>query len=186
MDWIAFTTTSAVDLITAQRAGEPIAERIERHNRDFARSHRCWFQALYKDKYEYLGEFDLMSIAFLLDLGLYYFGIVSQPFMHGAKAFSTPPFSQPISGPFHQLMRLYNRRFVRIARHRRETGALGRMNCGGRSLIPGFTLDRSDQIRQLFKGLAKWAWLELTEGWRSWGAPAAQPAPLPKPAEGRA
>jgi hypothetical protein len=127
-----------------------------------------------------------MSLAFLLDLGLYYFGIVSQPFMHGEKAFSTPPFSQPISGPFHQLMRFYNRRFVQIARRRREIGALGAPNCGKRFLIPGFTLSRADQGRQLLKGLAKWAWLEATEGWRSWGAPAEQPAPLPKPAEGRA
>jgi flavin-dependent dehydrogenase len=183
MDWIAFTATAAADLIAAQRAGEPMAGRIERHNRDFARSYRCWFQALYQDKYEYLGEYDLMSIAFLLDLGLYYFGIVSQPFMHGAKAFSTPPFSQPISGPFHQLMRFYNGRLARIARHRRETGALGRTNRGRRWMIPGFTLDRADQGRQLFKGLARWGWLELTEGWRSWGAPAGQPATLPKPAQ---
>jgi flavin-dependent dehydrogenase len=186
MDWIAFTAASAVDLITAQRSGEPIAERIEAHNRDFTRSYRCWFEALYKDKYEYMGEFDLLSLAFLLDLGLYYFGLVSQPFMHGEKAFSSPPFSQPISSPFHQLMRLYNGRLAQIARRRRETGALGGRNRGGRFLIPGFTLSRADQARQLFKGLAKWAWLELTEGWRSWGAPAVRTAPLPKPAEGPA
>ncbi len=74
MDWIAFTATSATDLISAQRAGEPIAERVEQHNAAFARSHRRWFEALYKDKYEYVGEFDLMSLAFRLDLGLYYFG----------------------------------------------------------------------------------------------------------------
>jgi len=185
MDWIAFTASSAADLITAQRSGEPIAERIESHNRDFARSHRCWFEALYKDKYEYLGEFDLMSLAFLLDLGLYYFGIVSQPFKHGAKALSSPPFSQPISGPFHRLMRLYNRRFVQIARHRRETGALGRMNRGRRCLIPGFTLNRGD-FGQLLKGFARWGWLELTEGWRSWGAPTEQPMPAHEPAKGSA
>ena len=41
-----------------------MAERIEHHNRDFAVSHRCWFEAIYKDKYEYMGEFDLMSLAF--------------------------------------------------------------------------------------------------------------------------
>jgi len=169
MDWIAFTATRAADLIAAQRAGEAMEELVERHNRDFIRSHRCWFEALYKDKYEYMGEFDLMSVAFLLDLGLYYFGIVSQPFRHGAEAFSTPPFSQRVSGPFHRLMRLYNRRFAKIARHRRETGMLGRMNKGGRRLIPGFTLNRGDQ-GQLLKGLLRWGWLEVTEGWRSWGA----------------
>jgi flavin-dependent dehydrogenase len=186
MDWIAFTATSAVDLITAQRGGEAIGERIERHNRDFSRSYRCWFEALYKDKYEYLGEFDLMSLAFILDLGLYYFGIVSQPFMHGVKAFSTPPFSPRISGPFHRLMRMYNARLARIARRRRETGALGRRNRGERWLIPGFTLNRGDQGRQLIKGLAKWGWLEMTEGWRSWGAPEQEPIPEGKAVEGRA
>ncbi len=35
MDWISFTTTSAAELITAQRRGEPMVQRIERYNRDF-------------------------------------------------------------------------------------------------------------------------------------------------------
>jgi flavin-dependent dehydrogenase len=185
MDWIGFTTSSAVELITAQRRGEPMAERIERHNADFARSYRCWFEALYKDKYEYIGEYDLMSLAFLLDLGLYYFGVVSQPFMYGPKAFLSPPFSQPISRPFHWLMRVYNGRFARIARRRRETGMLGRMNRGLRCLIPGFTLNRGDQA-QVLKALAKWGWLEVTEGWRSWGAPGEEPLAAREPAEGGA
>jgi len=179
MDWISFTTSSAADLITSQRAGEPVAERVDRHNRDFARCHRCWFEALYKDKYEYMGEFDLMSLAFTLDLGLYYFGIASQPFKYGAMAFSSPPFSRPISRPFHLLMRFYNRRFARIARYRRETGALGRTNRGRRCLIPGFTL-KSGDIGQLIKGFARWGWIELTEGWRSWGADAERPLPAPQ------
>ena len=181
MDWISYTVSGAVELITAQRRGEPIAERIERHNEAFARSYRCWFQALYKDKYEYLGEFDLMSLAFILDLGLYYFGVVSQPFRHGAMAFNTPPFSQGISAPFHSLMRTYNRRFARIAQHRRETGMLGRRNRGGRMLIPGFTLNRGE-MGQLLKGLVKWGWLEMTEGWRSWGGEAEEA--MPAKAEG--
>lgn len=178
MDWISFTTSSAADLITAQRKGEAMAERIEKYNVDFSRSHRCWFEALYKDKYEYMGEFDLMSLAFVLDLGLYYFGIVSQPFKYGAKAYTNPPFSQPISAPFHRLMRLYNRRFAQIARHRRATGMLGRTNRGMRALIPGFTLNRGD-VGQLVKGLARWGRLELTEGWRSWGAEEIEPMPEP-------
>jgi flavin-dependent dehydrogenase len=185
MDWIAFTVSSAVGLIMAQRAGEPMAERVEKHNRDFARSYRCWFEALYKDKYEYLGEFDLMSLAFLLDLGLYYFGVVSQPFRHGAKAFLTPPFSQPVSRPFHWLMQFYNRRLARIARHRRKIGMLGRTNRGGRELIPGFTLNRGDQ-GQLVKGLAMWMWLEMREGWRSWGETEDEAMPVAEAAEGRA
>jgi flavin-dependent dehydrogenase len=183
MDWISFTVTRAVDLVTAQRAGEAMPERVDAYNRDFARCYRCWFEALYKDKYEYMGEFDLMSLAFQLDLGLYYFGIVSQPFMYGAKALLTPPFSQPVSRPFHWLMSFYNRRFARIAHRRRDIGALGQTNRGHRMLIPGFTLNRKDQ-GQVLKGLLKWAWLEATEGWRSWGA-REEPMPSAEPVEGR-
>jgi flavin-dependent dehydrogenase len=46
MDWISFTTSRAAALIGAQRRGEPLPELVDRHNRDFARSHRCWFEAV--------------------------------------------------------------------------------------------------------------------------------------------
>jgi flavin-dependent dehydrogenase len=176
MDWISFTTTSAAELISAQRRGEPLKERVEKHNRDFARSHRCWFEAVYKDKYEYMGEYDLMSLAFTLDLGFYYLGIASQPFKMGMKALLVPPFSDPVSLPFFLLIRAYNRRFAQIARRRRRIGTLGKTNRGRRCLIPGFTLKSTD-IGQLVKAMAKWIWLELTEGWHSWGeTKAEQPA----------
>jgi len=167
MDWISFTTTSAAELITAQRRGEPMSERIERHNRTFARSHRCWFEAIYKDKYEYMGEFDLMSLAFTLDLGFYYLGIVSQPFKMGVKALLVPPFSEPISGPFFRFISMYNRRLAKIARRRRHLKLLGRKNRGRRCLIPGFTLKSTD-VGLLLKGIFQWIWLELTEGWHTW------------------
>jgi flavin-dependent dehydrogenase len=167
MDWISFTATSAAELIAAQRRGEPMRERIERHNRDFARSHRCWFEAVYQDKYEYMGEFDLLNLAFRMDLGFYYLGIASQPFKLGLKALLVPPFSDPMSRPFFHFIRAYNRRFAQIARRRRRLGLLGRTNRGRRSLIPGFTLKSTD-IGQLRQAILGWAWLELTEGWHSW------------------
>jgi hypothetical protein len=45
----------------------------------FFLSYRSWFESVFKDKYEYVREWDLMSIAFRLDLGFYYLVIVSQP-----------------------------------------------------------------------------------------------------------
>jgi hypothetical protein len=66
-------------------------------------------------------------------------------------------------------MRLYNRRFAQIARRRRRINALGRTNAGNRCLIPGFSLNRGD-MKRLFTPLRQWIWLEMTEGWRSWGA----------------
>lgn len=170
MDWISFTTSSAAELITAQRRGEPMEERIKRHNRDFAQSHRCWFEAVYKDKYEYMGEYDLMSLAFTMDLGFYYLGIASQPFKIGEKALLVPPFSEPISRPFFYLISAYNRRFARIARRRRRVKTLGKTNRGNRCLIPGFTFKPTDCGR-IVTSLFKWAWLELTEGWHTWFEP---------------
>lgn len=177
MDWISYTASSAAALISAHRKGEPAEELAARHNEMLERSARRWFEALYKDKYDYIGEFDLMKLAFTLDLGLYYFGVVSQPFRHGAQALETLPFSQPISVPFHRLMRLYNRRFARIARRRRELGMLGRTNGGMRALIPGFTLCQKDVMGQLTKALLRWVGLELTEGWHTWGD-SAEPEPV--------
>ena len=185
MDWISFTASTAAELITAQRRGEPMVERIARHNRDFSVSHRSWFEAVYKDKYEYVGEWDLMSIAFRLDLGLYYLGIVSQPFKMGPKALLLPPFSLPISRPIFHFMKFYNRRFAAMAHRRREMNALGKTNRGNRRLIPGFTLNRSDSTR-LLGAVAQWLGIELAEGWRTWfqrpkkeaATPAAPPQPM--------
>lgn len=168
MDWISFTTSSAANLITQQLRGEAMEERIARYNRDFATCHRRWFQSVYKDKYHYMGEFDLMSLAFRLDLSLYYWGVVEPPFREGAKALLSPPFSPPSGRVFAGLMSLYNRRFAAIAKRRRRLGLLGGTNKGNRCLIPGFTLERKDMLR-LFGMLREWAMLELREGWRSWG-----------------
>ncbi len=167
MDWISFTTSSAANLITEQRQGKPMAERVVKYNRDFAVSHRRWFKSLYKDKYEYMGEFDLMSLAFRLDLSLYYWGVVEAPFNNGETALYAPPFSPPSGRLFAALMSTYNRRFAQIARRRRRTKVLGKANRAQRCLIPGFQLKRSDTLR-IFPLFAEWAWLELTEGWRSW------------------
>ena len=167
MDWIAYTTTRAADLIGAQQDGRELGPLIEQHNRDFTRSYERWFQALYRDKYEYLGEFDLLRLAFKMDLGLYYLGIVSQPFRRGATALREPPFCTPPSTPFFYFIRGYNRRLARIARARRARGALGRQNAGCRYAFPGFTLEPSSALGVLRAALG-WGWLELTEGWRSW------------------
>lgn len=167
MDWIAFTCVSATELILAQQRGEDVAPLVARHNRDFTRSYQRWFTAVYRDKYEYMAEFDLMRLAFVLDLGLYYLGIVSQPFKRGLKALREPMFSTKPSVPVYHLMRTYNRRFARIAQTRRARGALRQRNHGQRFLFGGYTLEPAS-ARPVIGALLRWAWLEVTEGWRSW------------------
>ena len=164
------------DLITQQQKGADIAARLDKHNRDFTTSYERWFTALYKDKYHYLGEYDLMELAFRLDLSLYYWGVVEPVFNTGEVALLAPPFSPPSGKVFAALISCYSRRFACIARRRRRLGLLGKMNDNRRSLIPGFTLDRSDTTR-LFTMLGEWAKLEIKEGWRSWGKEVAATAP---------
>ncbi|HZQ47964.1 MAG TPA: NAD(P)/FAD-dependent oxidoreductase [Verrucomicrobiae bacterium] len=178
MDWITFTATTTVELILAQQRGEPMPERVARHNRDFTRSYARWFQAVYQDKYEYFGEYDLMRLAFLLDLGLYYLGVASQPFKYGVKGLKEPVFSTPPSVPFFYLMRTYNRRFAKMARARRARGCAGRKNDRRRLLIKGFTFAPSSAL-PIVKALAGWAFLEVKEGWRSWFRKAESAAPMP-------
>src|SRR6185503_11806248 len=156
------TTVAAVELICAQQAGQPLAPLLERHNRDFTRSYQRWFQAVYQDKYNYLGEYDLMKLAFLLDLGLYYLGVASRPFKRGPKALTEPLFSTRPSVPVYHLMRTYNRRFAQIARARRARRGLGDRNDRRRFMFPGYTFARSN-VGPMIKALSAWGWLELTE-----------------------
>jgi len=186
MDWISFTVSSAAKLILLQQRGEDIAPRVTKHNREFALSYHRWFAALYRDKYEYLGEYDLLRLAFLLDVGLYYLGVASQPFKRGKTALCEPVFTAPLSRPFYVLMRSYNRRFAEMARSRRERASLGRRNAGRRFMFRGFTFTWSSAL-SIFAALGGWARLELTEGWRSWwhrSVAADQPDPLLMPVRG--
>jgi len=168
MDWISFSTTSASNLITQQRKGAMTEQTLAKYNRDFATCHRRWFVGLYKDKYHYMAEWDLMSLAFRLDLSLYYWGVVQPVFAEGIDALHAPPFSPPTGKLFGWLMGTYNRRFATIAKRRRRLGLLGRTNKGNRCMIPGFTLERKNMFL-LFGMLREWGMLELREGWKSWG-----------------
>lgn len=167
MDWISFTATAVSELILAGYRGEHLAPLVEKHNADFSRSYERWFQALYRDKYEYMGEFDLMRLAFLLDLGLYYLGVASQPFKRGPRALAEPVFSTPPSVPFYHFIRLYNRRFAAMARSRRARQCWGRDNHQRRFLFRGYTFGATSGW-PLLRAVCGWGWLELTEGWRSW------------------
>jgi len=181
MDWISFTVSASVRLIVAQQHGEPLAPLLTEHEAIFSRSYERWFTAIYRDKYEYLGEFDLMRIAFRMDLGLYYLGIVSQPFKLGTDGLLMPPFATKASAPVFYFMRFYNQRFAAIARDRRRRQRLGRTNHGRRYLIPSFSISPSD-IPRILLAAAEWLKLECVEGWRTWfGAHGTEQVPAGKP-----
>lgn len=169
MDWIAFTTLGAVRLVRAWRQGEEVRPLVDAHNKDFLLSYRRMFEALYEDKYEYLGDYDFMRLAFRLDIALYYLFVVRPVFAGGEKGFAQPPYAARAAGPFFALMRLYNRRFAAMARRRRAAANFGPNNTGHRDLFAGFNFRVPYLLRVIAGALAGWAWLELREGWLSWG-----------------
>lgn len=174
MDWISFTSWSSAQLIVAQQRGENLKPLLAHHNEVFSRSYTRWFEAIYKDKYEYMGDFELMSVAFPMDIAFYYMGIASQPYKMGAKALTQPVFSTKPSVPVFYLMRSYNRRLAQIARARAQRGVWGKGNDCRRFLVPGFTFSPKTTSAVLY-AMARWAWLEVREGWRSWFTPQAKP-----------
>ncbi|MGA0112121.1 MAG: NAD(P)/FAD-dependent oxidoreductase [Chthoniobacterales bacterium] len=185
MDWIAFTTLGAVRLIRAWRAGEETGELLARHNADFLLSYQRMFEALYENKYEYLGDYDIMRLAFRLDIALYYLFIVKPIFAAGgAEGFVQPPYAAREAGPFFAIMRLYNRRFAAMARQRRASGTFGCHNARERDLFAGFNFRVPYLLKVILGALAGWFWLEVREGWRSWGRrkPAREESPGAAPA----
>lgn len=167
MDWLAYTTTRAAELVRRCLAGEPAAPLVSAHNQDFSRSARRWFDAVYRDKYSWMGDYELLRLGFELDLGMYYLGVVSQPFQHGPAALRNPVFSLPASNLPYRIMATYNRRLGRIAEARRHRGTFGRLNHRQRHFLNGFLPDHST-ARPVLGALARWIALELREGWRSW------------------
>ncbi|MEY2409474.1 MAG: hypothetical protein QOF48_2144 [Verrucomicrobiota bacterium] len=167
MDWVAFTATRAADLVLAQQRNEPLAAALTRHNADFSGSYDRWFNAIYRDKYEYMGDYDLMRLAFSMDVGLYYLGVASQPFKMGMAGLRQPVFTTGPSMPVYYLMRAYNRRLAIIARARRARGAWGRHNAHQRFMAPGFSFHPANCV-PILKGIVGWGLLEIREGWRTW------------------
>jgi len=174
MDWIAFSAYATTTLIDGCLRGRPAAERVARHNERFRVSYNRWFESVYRDKYYYMGDHELMTLAFRLDLGLYYLGVVSQLFRFGDAGLEIPPFARPGSRIACALLMLYNRRLATIARSRKARGSWGRHNHGRFFPFISYQLDNRLLPRVLW-AVCIWLGLELKEGWRTWFL--SQPAP---------
>jgi flavin-dependent dehydrogenase len=176
MDWISFSASAAAALVDSCLSGRDVAERVARHNANFTASHDRWFDAIYRDKYYYMGDHELMTLAFRLDLGHYYLGVVGRPFASGNSALEIPAFAPQGGKAAGQLMGLYNRRLAAIAKSRMERGTWGRQNTGRYFGFISYELNRR-LLPRVAGQLVMWLLLELREGWRTWfKSPATEPA----------
>jgi len=163
LDWAALTVTKTVDLISeALRPGaspQATAQAIDVHNRNFTIGFARWFDALYRDKYYYLGDAELMEVALRVEVSLYYFGILTGPYRRGEDGLDVP-FSHPLSVPFYLFMSFVNRRLGSLGRARLAAGTWGRANAGRHVYLPGFKLGPR-MLKYVPGALARLAWFEL-------------------------
>ncbi len=160
LDLCAYTTSVVSDLVARALGGEDVTERRRYYNEQFATTYRFWFEALYKDKYFYLGEADLMSAALLLDVGSYFAGLVRPIYADPERFFLRLPFEGNPGRLFAALMKFYNRRLSALGRNRIAHGVGGGHNAGWRELYDGFVPDLRLH-KPIRKGLLRWWKAEL-------------------------
>jgi hypothetical protein len=161
LDFCSYTSYFVADLLGRALAGEDVAERLSHYNEQYPVMYRYWFETLYKDKYYYMGDAELMSAALLLDVSSYYFGLVIKAYHDTERAFLDLPFHGRGGQVFGEVMKFYNRRLVALAKRRIATGCFGQENAGWRELYDGFVPD-SRILKFLRKGLFRWWRAELT------------------------
>ncbi len=180
LDFCAFTAHGAQSMIARSLDGEDTAACVEKYNDRFAFCYRAWFDAIYRDKYFYLGDAELMAAAFLLDIALYHLGPVRQVYADPATQFDYFPFDGKPGRVVAAFMAFYNRRLAALAGRKLAAGTYGARNAHWRLLVGGFLPDGTSG-RLLLRGLLRWACAE----WRALFLPpkAEARAPIVAPSE---
>jgi hypothetical protein len=108
-----------------------------------------------------------LKLAFRLDLGTYYLGVVARPFRVGKSALEIPAFAAKGGKAAAALMALYNRRLASIAKSRMRRGTWGRLNNGRYDGFISYELNNRLLPRVIWR-IFVWLLLEASEGWRTW------------------
>ncbi len=160
LDFCSYTTYYVAEMLAAHLTGEDVSARIDYYNAQYPVTYRLWFETLYKDKYFYMGDAELMSAALLLDVGSYFVGLVRPVYKNPEREFAHLPFEGTPGRVIGAMMKFYNRRLVALAKNRLAAGTYGQNNAGWRELYDGFVPDA--RVRKLIqKGLFRWWKAEL-------------------------
>ncbi len=161
LDLCSYTSYFVADFLAQSLDGKDATAQLRYYNERYPLMYRYWFESLYKDKYYYMGDAELMSAALLLDVGLYYLGLVIPAYKNPEGAFLELPFQGPIGRLVAATVTFYNRRLAALGKRRWHTGYYGKHNSGWRELYDGFAPD--SRVRKLMqKGVFRWWRAELT------------------------
>jgi flavin-dependent dehydrogenase len=163
LDHASFTAEATMEMIRKDAAGENIEAAITEHNETFLRSYWRFFRAVYKDKYYYMGESDLLSAAMLIDTAQYYIFVVIPAYRFLKKFHWMPVLGPKPAFLSYHLMRIYNRRFKAIAEARRAAGVAGKYN-DRRRVKAYFDLGFAP-MRMAARGLKLWLRAEAGMAW---------------------
>ena len=161
LDFCSYTSYFVADLLARSLAGEDVSAALSYYNEQYPVTYRLWFETLYKDKYFYMGDAELMAAALLLDVGMYFVGLVIPVYKDPEREFLHLPFEGTAGRVVGAMMKFYNQRLVTLGKRRLAKGCYGRRNAGWRELYDGFVADR--RVGKLIrKGLFRWWRAELT------------------------
>ena len=181
LDQMAFSVYSRVGLIQKALSGAPgdeMAEEYELHNKRYARYFTFFYEAIFRDKYYVMGDYDTMTIAFLMDTALYYLAAVIPVYRWSSERLGLPPYYQDGSEIAFYPMRFYNRRLVAIAKRKKALGIYGNHNALRRPGFVGFSVRGASWV-MLAHGLLRWAKAELANAWSYLVKPASVGGPVP-------
>ena len=125
-----------------------------------------------------MGDYDTMTIAFLMDTALYYLAAVIPVYRWSSDRLGFPPYYQDGSEIAFYPMRFYNRRLVSIAKRKKALGIYGNHNAGRRPGFVGFSVRGASWV-MLAHGLLRWAKAEFANAWSYLVKPAPVGGPLP-------
>ncbi len=163
LDAMAFGVHMRTDMIVRALGGAPAMEmekEYAHHNERFLQFLTYFYEAIYRDKYHLMGDYDTMTTSFLMDTALYYLVAVQPLYRKSADRLGIPPYYQDGAKVGLVPMRFYQRRLIDIAKRKKALGIYGNHNAGKRPGLVGFSV-RSSILVMLGHGLVRWAKAEI-------------------------
>lgn len=161
LDFCAHSVYIANRMILDSLMGKCVEGHVAGHRDQYQESYFRWFNALYRGKYQYLGDARLMRAAFHLDIATYFIGPVQLVYRVTDLEFSKMPYNGPIGALFAKFMAFYNQRLEVIARKRVASNTYGKENLDHSYLIRNPFGAGTGALRHFVKGVSIWFGLEL-------------------------